>query len=273
MLTKRIVCPSCGAGLKVADDLDPDTRIKCPKCKTGFGLPGDDEEEAPARAAARPRKARPPEDDDPDEEVTERRRAPRRPRRKKPEPSKAPMIVGLVVGLVVLLGGGGALAAVLISSRKKAEPVAENKGPVPPGYAQSMMTPQGQLGPGQTGPGPAGPGPAGPGTTGPATTGQAPGSETAFAAGRKVYEERNCARCHTLDGNVGGGGGRGGRGGGRRKVDLSRVGAASDHTVDWISNYIRDPKAVRPSAHMPAFKDKIQAQDLRALAEFLASLK
>jgi mono/diheme cytochrome c family protein len=241
MLTKKIACPSCGVGLKVADDLEPDTRIKCPKCKSGFAVPGDKDEEPAPRAARSRKPAPPPEDDEPDEDVRERRRPARKPRRKKPEPSKAPLIVGLIVGLVLLLGGGGALAAVLLSSRKKADPVAENKAPVPP------MSP---------------------GPSVPVTTGPAPGTESAFAAGRKVYEDRNCGRCHTLGAaSPAGGGGRGGR----RKVDLSRVGAS--HTVDWISDYIRDPKAQNPMSHMPAFRDKIQPQDLRSLAEFLASLK
>jgi mono/diheme cytochrome c family protein len=269
MLTKKIVCPSCGVGLKVADDLEPDTRIKCPKCKSGFAVPGDDDEEPAPRVTRSRKPAPPPEDDEPAEDVRERRRPARKPRRKKPEPSKAPLIVGLIVGLVLLLGGGGALAAVLLSSRKKADPVAENKAPVPPASAQGMMAPQGPLGPGPMGPGQtAGPGTTSPGPSVPVTTGPAPGTESAFAAGRKVYEDRNCGRCHTLGAaSAAGGGGRGGR----RKVDLSRVGA--NHTVDWISDYIRDPKAHNPMSHMPPFRDKIQPQDLRSLAEFLASLK
>jgi mono/diheme cytochrome c family protein len=247
MLMKKIACPSCNVGLKVADDLEPDTRIKCPKCKTGFRVPGDDE---PAPKAARGRKA----PGSKNEDVRDGRRTPRKLRRKKPESSKAPMIVGLVIGLVVLLGGGGALAAVLLSSRKKADATAENKGPVTPGYTQTMTTPLGPTGPG------------------PATTPTAPVSESAVAAGRRVYDQHGCAKCHALDGNVGTGGGPGGRGG-RRKVDLSRVGGRWGHTVDWISNFIRNPKAQGSTLDMPAYEDKIPPQDLRALAEFLATLR
>src|SRR5947209_2979922 len=82
---------------------------------------------------------------------------------------------------------------------------------------------------------------------------------------------------------AGGPGGRGGppqmgRGpggpGGRRAPDLGKVGGEPDHTVDWFMKYIRNPKSVKADARMPAFDEKkIKEKDLRALAEYLASLK
>ena len=39
-------------------------------------------------------------------------------------------------------------------------------------------------------------------------------------------------------------------------------------------SFIRNPKAIKPEARMPVFDaDKIKDYDLRALAEYLASLK
>jgi cbb3-type cytochrome oxidase cytochrome c subunit len=56
--------------------------------------------------------------------------------------------------------------------------------------------------------------------------------------------------------------------------DLSKVGKDQAHTVDWLMRYIRDPKSKKPNAKMPAFPaGKISDTDLRAVAEFLTSLK
>jgi cbb3-type cytochrome oxidase cytochrome c subunit len=61
--------------------------------------------------------------------------------------------------------------------------------------------------------------------------------------------------------------------GGRGGPDLGKVGAAEGHTVEWFSEYVRDPKSKKPGSRMPPFGDKIKAEDLRALGEYLASLK
>jgi len=55
--------------------------------------------------------------------------------------------------------------------------------------------------------------------------------------------------------------------------DLARVGADPAHTVNWIMEYVRDPKAQKADAKMPPFEGKIKEEDLRSLAEYLASLK
>lgn len=90
-----------------------------------------------------------------------------------------------------------------------------------------------------------------------------------FAAGKKVYADNNCARCHKL-GETGGGPTGGGMGG----TDLTKVGADSKHTVAWLSAHIRDPKSHSPYSKMPASGPaKISDTDLKALAEYLASLK
>jgi cytochrome c1 len=52
------------------------------------------------------------------------------------------------------------------------------------------------------------------------------------------------------------------------------VGGDSEHTVDWLTKFIRDPKSVKPEARMPPFDDhKINDAELRAVAEYLNSLK
>ncbi len=95
--------------------------------------------------------------------------------------------------------------------------------------------------------------------------------------------EANCARCHTI-GGAGGPpratiGGAGGPSRGRppmsrdRGPDLGNVGRDPAHTVEWLMEQIRDPKSHKPDSRMPEFKANIKAEDLRALAEYLASLK
>jgi mono/diheme cytochrome c family protein len=112
-----------------------------------------------------------------------------------------------------------------------------------------------------------------------------------FAAGKKLFVANNCFRCHAINGVRGPAGGGGppgpgpggppkgegppGRGmrGGPRGPDLGKVGADPEHTVAWITEHIRDAKAHKPDSRMPAFEGKISDEELRALAEYLASLK
>lgn len=103
-----------------------------------------------------------------------------------------------------------------------------------------------------------------------------------FAAGRKVFDANGCARCHTVGGGAPGvevpgeggpdgpvpGGGMKGR---ARGPDLATVGR--DHTVDWLGEHVRDPRSHKPDSRMPPFGGKLKPDDLRALAEYLASLK
>ena len=55
--------------------------------------------------------------------------------------------------------------------------------------------------------------------------------------------------------------------------DLSHVGADAKHTTAWLIEHIRNPKAHKPDSRMPAFEGKISEEDLKELAEYLASLK
>jgi mono/diheme cytochrome c family protein len=99
-------------------------------------------------------------------------------------------------------------------------------------------------------------------------------------AGRKVFVANNCARCHAIGGAGGPGGaggagpgGPGGPGRGMKGPDLSKVGQAPAHTIDWFMEQVRNPQAHKQNSRMPKFEGKINDQDLRALAEYLASLK
>jgi mono/diheme cytochrome c family protein len=114
-----------------------------------------------------------------------------------------------------------------------------------------------------------------------------------FAAGKKVFVAHGCFKCHTINGVRGrvegapggpapggpggpppgrGGFGPGGPGGGRAP-DLGKVGGDAEHSVAWLMDYIRNPKSKKPNAKMPPFEGKINEEDLRSLAEYLASLK
>ncbi len=117
-----------------------------------------------------------------------------------------------------------------------------------------------------------------------------------FAAGKTVFRQK-CARCHSTDGKnrgpmgrgpmpggpmaggppAGGppmGGGPGGfRGMMRRGPDLAKVSADPKHTRQWITDHILDPQAHKPESKMPKFAGKINDNDLKALVDYLASLK
>jgi mono/diheme cytochrome c family protein len=129
-----------------------------------------------------------------------------------------------------------------------------------------------------------------------------------YAAGRKVFEAQGCTRCHSVGGRggpAGGGwpmaggpgpGGPGGPGGpngpgpmpggpgpggmGRglggmaRGPDLGHVGAKPEHTPQWLAEHVRNPRAHKPNSKMPPFgENKINEADMRALTDYLASLK
>jgi len=82
------------------------------------------------------------------------------------------------------------------------------------------------------------------------------------AVGKRVFAA-NCVGCHDLGGESAEG----------RAPNLGKIGAKPEHTVEWIMELIRNPKSKNPKARMRAFGDSIKEDDLRALAEFLVSLK
>lgn len=87
-----------------------------------------------------------------------------------------------------------------------------------------------------------------------------------FAAARKTFD-MNCAKCHTIGSVAPMGAGK------KKGPDLGKVAALPEHTRDWIVAYIRDPESRKPDSKMPKFGEKLSADDIGALADYLATLK
>ncbi|MFL5244173.1 MAG: MJ0042-type zinc finger domain-containing protein [Gemmataceae bacterium] len=262
MLTKKLVCPSCGVSLKVADSLPAGKVVKCPRCGDSLRVPGDANGYRSSKpAGARTRKAAQPDYDDDldhDDEEEEERPVKRKKFRKKKKPaSRTPLIVGLVMGGAVLVGVGIILAAVFWP-KNKGTTVAENSS----SKSESEKKPEAGRGPGAP---PGRPGPSRP-EIGSANPG---GARQGLAPGQSGQPSQGSAGGPP----EGGGRGGGGPGGRNRGPDLSTVGRDPNDTVDWLMAFIREPTSKKPRSRMPGFEGKISEADLRSLAEYLASLK
>jgi mono/diheme cytochrome c family protein len=71
---------------------------------------------------------------------------------------------------------------------------------------------------------------------------------------------RYCVGCHIIDGD-----------GGKDGPELSHAGEKSDAAK--LRTWIEDPEAIDPDADMPKFGNRLSAQQLQAISEFLASRK
>lgn len=80
------------------------------------------------------------------------------------------------------------------------------------------------------------------------------------AAGMKAFNDQDCGKCHRVV--------AGGRG---KAPNLSNAG--KEHDSAWLAAHIKNPKTHKPSSTMPSFEGKISDADLKALSEYLASLK
>jgi predicted Zn finger-like uncharacterized protein len=237
MPSRKVACPSCESSLKVPEETAAGKKIRCPTCTTVFPLPPADGQESPARERPRKNVA---VDEDLDDEVEES--APKKQRRKgKQAGGRTLLIVGGV--LVVVIGVAAALLFVFWPFGKSG-PVAAGKGPGMRPFGPGGMR----------------------GQVAAADTGDA--DSESWPPGRKVFEANRCGRCHQL-GDSGGGRGKFGRSG----PSLAKVGADPTHTVDWLMEHVRNPKSHNPESRMPSFDGKINDDDLRMLAEYLASLK
>jgi mono/diheme cytochrome c family protein len=76
--------------------------------------------------------------------------------------------------------------------------------------------------------------------------------------GAQMFVSQGCYGCHQI-----------GKLGTPIGPDLSRVGAK--YSASYLSDWVRDPESVRPTAHMP--KLALSPDDVRALAAYLASLR
>ena len=77
---------------------------------------------------------------------------------------------------------------------------------------------------------------------------------------RQLIEQYKCRECHTLDGK-----------GGAVGPNLSSVGSRRDRS--YIYQQIKAPKSHNPSTAMPSFGDRMTAEELNILTDYLASLK
>jgi mono/diheme cytochrome c family protein len=226
-------------------------KLACPSCGVGLRVSGETVAGKRIRCPkcgdtfavsagngppARPRpKAPPVEDDENPFELVEERPEPSRKRRlKKKAKSNTPLIVGVSLAGATLVIGAIILAVIYWPSGKKTESVAGNTP------ARSAAVPGG-------------------------------GGSDQSAAGRRVFDML-CTRCHAIGGSASAD--AGGRRGRNRGPDLAGVGRDPTHTVEWLMAFIRDPSSRKPDASMPAFdQGRLNDSDLRALAEYLASLK
>jgi mono/diheme cytochrome c family protein len=98
-----------------------------------------------------------------------------------------------------------------------------------------------------------------------ANTNNTPTEDTGtLSAGRKVYDANNCARCHRIDTAGAPPKGMG------KAPNLTKVGGKRSN--EWIAAHVRDPKT--HGGKMPPYPEsKISDDDLKALADYLGSLK
>jgi mono/diheme cytochrome c family protein len=109
--------------------------------------------------------------------------------------------------------------------------------------------------------------PAGPAPDG---KGQRPADLGPQAAGKRSFVKNRCLTCHLVNGGSPVPGSVPGKK--RKGPDLGKTARDRRRSVEWLMAYVRDPKSKDPDAKMPA-QDKITDTDLRAVAEYLASLE
>lgn len=94
------------------------------------------------------------------------------------------------------------------------------------------------------------------------------GDNKPIAAGPQGTYDQHCARCHAQAGQPGGPG-----------IGMSKGPNLTDipnrrHTKEWLADYIRDPKSVKPDTKMmPAFKGTLTDAQINELAEWLLTKK
>lgn len=275
---RKIVCPACQAGLKIAVDLPAGKRIRCPKCLEAFpqSAAADWVPRAKAVAVAAGPDARRFAEESIYEEEEQQPTPPDGEEKKKKWVLNRPLVLGLSIGgAVLLLGAVVTLAIVRPWESKKPQFVANTtrpSGPARPGRGRRPLVMEGATSNDRQQPAKA-PAPADSdtGETLPAPAGKVPSEAVPMQlmAGKKVYDSLDCSRCHAIGTSSGSGFRKGPRG-----PNLARIGADSSHTVDWVSEQIRNPRSHRPGSRMPPYgEDKISREDLRSLAEYLASLK
>ena|SRR5664280_2183613 len=83
----------------------------------------------------------------------------------------------------------------------------------------------------------------------------------AVAQGRQLVEQKKCSICHSIDGKGG-------------KIGKPLNGIAEGKTDDFLSQALLDPKkAIAPDTKMPSYRDKLKDEEVKAVVEYLKSLK
>lgn len=77
-------------------------------------------------------------------------------------------------------------------------------------------------------------------------------------AGKKVYEARGCAACHTISGI-----------GGKVGPELTTIGKTRD--ANFLHKWLKNPQAVKPATIMPNLG--LTEKELKPLVEYLTSLR
>lgn len=91
--------------------------------------------------------------------------------------------------------------------------------------------------------------------------------EQPVASGPQGTYDQHCAKCHAPAGQPGGPGI-----GGSKGPPLNDVHNRPGRTKEWVADYIRDPKSVKPDAKMmPAFKGTLSEEQIQELAAWLAN--
>jgi mono/diheme cytochrome c family protein len=76
--------------------------------------------------------------------------------------------------------------------------------------------------------------------------------------GEQLYQ-KNCAKCHAS--------GKSGT------PDLAKVGADPAHTPEWIAEHVRNPQTHKPDSKMPSFEGKLKPEEIKSVADYLATKK
>jgi mono/diheme cytochrome c family protein len=290
MLTSSIVCPNCAARLKVTGKIEEGKHISCPKCNTSFAFPAANDSPVPGaeKAASRAKAVSPSKEDDSqakdtlnrepitrkvrrsEDDDSEERERPRRKKKKKLAEKAKPddklvKLIFAAAGILVYIVGAAGLVLLIRQLGPPPEDtgrvIVTQRGPVPSTAGTGVPVPR--VG-GPPAPPPATPvaGSSGPaGAAAPANAAAQAGSSQEFAAGKDVFAN-HCVRCHTV-----------GAAGDPRKKPLDKAGSDPSHTVEWFMAFIADPKSQKPGTKMPAFGEKLNPQELQAVADYMASLK
>jgi ubiquinol-cytochrome c reductase cytochrome b subunit len=81
--------------------------------------------------------------------------------------------------------------------------------------------------------------------------------DPAVAAGRRIYQDMNCAYCHSIHGK-----------GGRVGPELDKV--VGDKSILWLQKHFRDPKSMVPGSMMPQMN--LLDDEIVALSAYMKTL-